>query len=148
MAEKGLVTELKGENAVVVMVRTEACAKCRACISGMSEKEMIIEAENVCGANVDDWVELELQENGFYNAVLIMYGIPLLAFLAGLLLGYFVIIPYFAGGDAKDILSFGLGLFFTFLAFLWIKLNENKWEAKKYRPIIARITEPDTGKCH
>ena len=57
MAEKGYVTEIKGNLAVIKMKRTEACAKCRACIAGMTEKEMIMEAENNCGAEVGDWVE-------------------------------------------------------------------------------------------
>ena len=47
----------------------------------------------MCDAKVNDWVEVELEPNGFMNAVLIMYGLPFVAFMAGVLLGYFVIGP-------------------------------------------------------
>lgn len=143
MAEKGVVTELKDNLAVIKMTRVEACAKCRSCIAGMTEKEMIMEAENKCNANVGDWVELELAENGFFNAVIIMYGIPLVGFMAGLLLGYFVIIPKLMPSVNPDIPSFILGLIGTGLGYLWIRSQESRWEAKKYRPIAARITNSD-----
>ena len=57
MAEKGIVTELKDNNiAYIKMKRTEACAKCRACVSGLSEQDMFIDAENDCDASVGQWV--------------------------------------------------------------------------------------------
>ncbi|MEA5083115.1 MAG: SoxR reducing system RseC family protein [Lachnospiraceae bacterium] len=143
MAEKGIVTGIKNDLVVIKMTRTEACAKCRACIAGMSEKEMIMEADNQCNAQVGDWVELELTENGFFFAVMIMYGIPLLAFLAGILLSYFVIMPRFMPLTNPDLPSFLIGLVFTGVAYLWIRSQEHRWEAKKYRPIAARITSPD-----
>ena len=75
MAEKGQVTQLKpNDKAVVRMLRTEACAKCRVCMT-FTSKEMILEAYNQCGAEVGDWVELELQQDGFFNAVMIMYAL-------------------------------------------------------------------------
>ena len=143
MAEKGVVTGFKDDLVVIKMTRTEACAKCRACIAGMSEKEMIMEADNQCNAQVGDWVELELTENGFFFAVMIMYGIPLLAFMAGVLLTYFIIIPRFMPLTNPDLPSFVVGLIFTVIAYLWIRSQEHRWEAKKYRPIAARITSPD-----
>ena len=76
MAEKGQVTQIKPNNkAVVKMLRTEACAKCRVCMT-FSSKEMVMEASNQCGADVGDWVELEMQHDGFFNAVMIMYAFP------------------------------------------------------------------------
>ena len=60
MAEKGIVVEKKNHLVVIKLKRQEACAKCRACIAGMSEQEMIMEAENRCNAQVGDWVELEM----------------------------------------------------------------------------------------
>jgi len=143
MAEKGVVIELKNDLAVIKMKRTEACSKCRACISGMSEKEMIMEADNQCNAQVGDWVELELAENGFFFAVMIMYGIPLVAFLVGILLTYFIFIPKLMPLTNPDLPSFVVGLLFTGIAYLWIRSQESHWESKKYRPIAARITTPD-----
>lgn len=141
MAEVGLVTALKGNLAVAKMTRKEACAKCRACIAGLSEKEMVIEAENTCGAKVGDWVEIELEGDGFLTAVLIAYGLPLVALIAGICLGYFVITPALNIGEMGEVLSFGVGILFTALAYLWIKLNEKRWNTNKYRPKAVKVTE-------
>lgn len=143
MAEKGQVVELKKHLAVVKMVRTEACAKCKACTAGMTKKDMFIEADNRCNAVVGDWVEMELHNNGFLSAVLITCGIPLVALLAGMLVGYFLIAPM-VPGVSKELISFALGILFTFIVFLWIRSQESRWEsAQKYRPIAARVTEPE-----
>ena len=72
MAEKGVVIGLKDNNlAVIKMTRQEACAKCRACIAGMAEKDMFIEAENICGAKVDDWVEVECHQTDLFMQCLL-----------------------------------------------------------------------------
>lgn len=141
MAEVGFVTALKADNiAVARMTRKEACAKCRACIAGLSEKEMIVEAENNCDAKVGDWVEIELESNGFLTAVLIVYGIPLIALVAGICLGYFIISPALNLGSAGEVLSFGIGLLFTAAAYLWIRKNEERWNTRKYRPKAVKVT--------
>ena len=81
MAEIGKVIGMKDENMLeVAMTRKEACAKCRACIAGLSEKEMRIEAENDCFAKVGDWVEVQISPEGFITALFIVYGLPLVAF--------------------------------------------------------------------
>lgn len=138
MAEKGQVIEIKDNFAIVRMTRTEACAKCRACIAGMKTQDMIVEAENRCNASVNDWVELEMMENGFINAVLIMYGIPFIALIFGIIIGYYGIsqvLPFFN----QDILSFISGLILTGISYMWIRSQEHRWSAKKYRPVAARI---------
>ena len=142
MAEKGIVTELKDNNiAYIKMKRTEACAKCRACVAGLSEQDMFIDAENDCDASVGQCVELEFDNNGFFYAVLIMYGIPFVALISGILLGYYAIAPLLPF-VSKEILSCVVGLGFTALVYLWIRSQEDRWSSKKYRPIAKRITTP------
>ena len=86
---RGIVHEVKGDLAMVKIQRKEACGECRACFSGMMKTEMDIEAKNLCDAEEGDWVELELQENAFFNAVIVMYGLPFIGFIVGIVLGYF-----------------------------------------------------------
>ena len=141
MAEKGLVMDLKDNNIVLIkMKRTEACAKCGACSAGMTEKDMFVEAENFCNAKKGEWVELELSENRFLSAVLIMYGIPFLALVSGIVLGYFVIYKFFDFIN-RDILSFFIGIIFTFIVYMWIRSQEYRWANRKYRPIASKIVD-------
>lgn len=146
MAEKGKVTGVNENTLTVVMTRKEACAKCRACIAGLSEKEMVIEAENECDATVGDWVEVEVTPDGFITALFVVYGLPLIGFMIGLLPSYFLLKPALGLGNAGDVLSFAIGLVCAGLVFLWIKKNEERWQQRKYKPLATRITtEPLPG---
>ncbi len=104
----------------------------------MKKEEMIIEADNECNAKVGDWVIMELRNNSFMKAVLIMYGIPMIALVIGIVLGYYVLYSYIA--IDREVLSFGMGLLFTALAFLWIRSKESTWDKKKIRPVATKIT--------
>jgi len=140
MAEKGKVVGFKGEFCIVEMKRQEACAKCRACIAGMEEKQMFIEAENSCNAALDDWVEVEVTPSGFINAVLIMYGIPFIGFMIGIAVGYIVVAPLVASFMNKDLATSIMGIVGALAAFGWIKSQGERWNKKKYRPIATRLT--------
>lgn len=139
MGEKGLVINTKDHLAVIQMTRTEACGQCRACLAGMKKEEMIIEADNECNAKVGDWVIMELRNNSFMKAVLILYGIPMVALVAGIVLGYYVLYQYISSVN-REVLSFFVGILFTVLAFLWIRSKESVWDKKKIRPVATKVT--------
>ena len=142
---KGLVKDSMGDLLKVHIVRNEACGECRACFSGYMKKDMEIEAKNLCDAEVGDWVELELQENAFMNAVLILYGIPLVGFLAGILLGYFVVGQFLPITESLTAVVFGfLGIF---LCYKWIKSQNPRWENGKYRPLAVSLAEEGEEGC-
>ena len=144
MAEKGQVTQIKPNNkAVVKMLRTEACAKCRACMV-FSSKERVLEASNACNASVGDWVELELQQDGFLSAVMIMYAFPCAGLLVGIAIGYFLLAGLIPGFN-REVLSFACGLIGLLICHFVIKKNNYRWENnKKYTPVAARMAAPPT----
>ncbi len=129
--------EVCNDEVVVMLQRTEACAKCKACTAGFSKEEMIIRAKNICGATEKQWVSIELEHSNFLTAVLIMYGIPLVALMTGLLSGY-----YFAdqiGISDSALIGFILGIVLMCLSYLWIRSKEDKWKDKKFIPIATEI---------
>lgn len=138
MGEKGLVINTKDHLAVIQMTRTEACGQCRACLAGMKKEQMIIEADNECNAKVGDWVIMELRNNSFIKAVMILYGIPMVALVAGIVLGYYILYTYIPIN--REVLSFAVGLLFTAFAYLWIRSKESTWDKKKIRPVATRVT--------
>lgn len=139
---KGLVTEIKGSHAIVKIHRKEACGECRACLTGMAEKDMDIEVKNLCDAEVGDWVELELQENAFFNAIMVMYGLPFVGFVVGLILGYYGIPMVFPAINEvfSGVVFAALGIL---IAYLWIRSQQERWESGKYRPMATMIVEAD-----
>lgn len=143
---KGIVSEIKGDLAVVKIQRKEACGECRACFSGVMKADMDVEAKNLCDAEAGDWVELELQENAFFNAVVVMYGLPLVGFIGGVLLGYFCV-PMVLPMISPALSGIVLGALGILLAFLWIRSQNHRWESGKYRPLATRIVEEDDAEA-
>ena len=139
---RGLVHTVKDDLVVATIHRKEACGECRACLSGMTKTEMDIEAKNLCDAEIGDWVELELQENAFFNAVVIMYGLPFIGFIAGVVGGYYGV-PKVIPGISPVLPSLILGAAGILIAMLWIKSQNPRWESGKYRPMATKIVEEE-----
>ena len=139
---RGLVHTIKDDLVIATIHRKEACGECRACLSGMTKTEMDIEAKNLCDAEIGDWVELELQENAFFNAVVIMYGLPFIGFIAGVVLGYYGV-PKLIPGISPVLPSLVLGVLGIVIAMLLIKSQNPRWESGKYRPLATKVVEED-----
>ena len=139
---RGLVHTIKDDLVIATIHRKEACGECRACLSGMTKTEMDIEAKNLCDAEVGDWVELELQDNAFFYAVVIMYGLPFIGFIAGVVGGYYATAKFFPTVPAF-LPSLVLGVLGIVIAMLWIKSQNPRWESGKYRPLATKVVEED-----
>lgn len=132
MAEIGKVIDIEKNKVVVSLERKEACAKCRACSAGMKAEEMLIRAENICGAKVGDKVEIALEETDFIKAVLIMYGFPFVMFLIGLFGGYYGCLS--ANIPNPELIGFVAGLILVAIGYGLIKSQEKRWRSGNYIP--------------
>ncbi len=141
MAEVGRVVSVDGEYVELILKRKEACGKCRACSAGLTEKEMNMRARNLCGAKVGDNVEVFIEQANFMRAVLIMYGIPFIFFMAGIFAGYYGAIYFNIGNEV--LISVGLGLALTLISFFLIHLNEKNWSSGRFLPMATRISQED-----
>lgn len=86
LCRTGKVLALKGELAVVRFVRSDACGHCNACFH-LGSNEADLEIQNTLGARVGDVVAIELRGKSMVRASLLLYGIPLLGLLLGVLIG-------------------------------------------------------------
>ena len=139
MGEVGKVINVNSNRVTVELERKEACAKCRACSVGMKSETMVIECYNACGAKLDERVEIMLEEKNFIQAVLIMYGIPFVGFVIGLLGGYYSAMAMDING--KELIGFFAGLIVVVLCYLWIKSKEKYWKSKNFVPTAIRVVE-------
>ena len=129
--QRAYVERLDGEYAWVNMLRHEACSKCGGCAAALSSKEFKVRALNRLGAKPGDYVELSLVGDTFMKATMIMYGVPLLALVLGL------IVPYFLG--VKEGLCFLIGLAATAVSYLGIRAYSNKLpKVNAYTPVIEK----------
>ncbi len=87
--------------------RPEACGNCHACGYGSKNSEVTLPSDR----SVGEWVRVELPENRFVQATALVYIIPLIGLLAGLLLGWLL----GAGNDLITIFGAILGLAVAFV---------------------------------
>jgi sigma-E factor negative regulatory protein RseC len=135
MDEIGKVVEVDGAGGTVTvaMKRTSACERCGVCITVLNNnEEMRIVAKNECAATVGDRVHVELQTESFLKAALILYGLPLVGFLTGCLLGNLT-------GNA--LAAFGCGVLLAGAVYAVIHKLEPRWKEKGYTPVATRVNE-------
>lgn len=83
MIEQGEVIEAAGDRARVRLPRNDSCRACGLCLFAGEGRGMILEAENPVGAGAGDRVEVELERRDPLAAAVLLFGLPLLAMLAG-----------------------------------------------------------------
>lgn len=86
LCRSGKVMSTAEGRVVVRFMRSDACGHCNACFS-LGSHEADVELDNPLGARVGDVVSIELKGSGMVRASLIMYGLPLLGLLAGVVVG-------------------------------------------------------------
>ena len=122
------VTEINGDTAVVRFKRSKACGDCHACVS-FGTDEAGTELKNTLGAKVGDRVAVELHSGSVFTASLILYGIPLAALLAGVLIG----------SRISDTAAALIGIGAAVIALVGIRLFEPRF--RKLGKFDPRMTE-------
>lgn len=143
MEEYGLVIEKKGGGVVVIRAqRTSACDGCaskKSCGTGGEGNEMQIEADNPVGANVGDRVAFTVGAGSVLKAGLVLYLVPILSFIAGVVLGQVVsarVLPE----QNPDLVSGALGVLFLAVAFVGLKVYGSMIEkGRSFRPRVLRV---------
>ncbi|SCZ07144.1 SoxR reducing system RseC family protein [Alkaliphilus peptidifermentans] len=135
MKQCGIVTEVNGDLAKVVMERHSSCGSCTACKMGREESKLEIEAINVAKAQKGQWVSVDMEHQDVLTAALIVYVIPLISLVLGIFIGN-ILVPDTL--QYKDIAVAAIGFVLMALSFLVIKSKEGKIKAsKKYQPVIT-----------
>ncbi len=142
IVETGKIIEIKGDNTVVLVSRSSACAGCaskNACHAFGSKSEARIIVDNPIGAAIDDVVEIGVSEGGLVAASFIVYILPIAALFIGAGLGTLI-----AGriGIASGGISALMGLLFLAAGFVGIRLMDPYLKKKnRLRPRVIRIVE-------
>lgn len=144
--EEGIVFKIGDPGAGTAWVRTirsSACASCSSrdiChVDGGSEagKEMTVEAVNQANAQVGDRIVLNIQTGSLLKATFLLYVFPILAMIAGALLGQ--TLAGMRGGDPSAWAAIAGFLFFG-LAFLVIRVADRRLSNDaRYKPVIIKV---------
>jgi len=141
--EEGIVFKLGASGAGTAWVKTtrssacESCSSRNACHADGGGKEMEVEAINTVNAKVGDRIVLNIKTTSLLKATFLLYVFPILAMIAGALVGQTV--AGMRGSDPSG-LSALFGFLFFGLAFVAIRII-GKFLSKdaSYKPEIIKI---------
>jgi len=139
-AEEGTVVSVQGEVARVLLRRGRLCEGCGSCCIRLDDDSMLAEALNLAGAEPGDRVVVDLPESLSIRAAYILYGVPLLAFFAGLGLGALLSLAALGGGFMVP-LSVASGFVLLVLSYYLISrvYRPGSRASERYRPVIVKV---------
>ena len=140
--ENGTVVELKGKATAVVMCQKsslcENCATSGSCMLGDDEHTRLIEVKNTLGAEVGDHVRIATTTRSFLQSSFLLYIMPLIALVAGAIVGKLVGDKLNTGLDA-NLLSAVFGVFFMIGSFIILRVGSSALSRETYMPAIVAI---------
>lgn len=140
MNQQGYIIEIVDDiTAKLKLKRHSACASCGKCATTSEEKDIIVEVDNSIGAKIGDRVEVNMETINVLKAAFIVYTIPLIALLIGIIGTFYGLKAVNFNGNI-EIISAIVGLIFTIIVFLILKKNDKKFRnSKEYIPIVTKI---------
>lgn len=140
MEEIGVVKEVMGPKAIVMVKRQSACDACAAGSScKVTQSGAEIEAFNTVHAGAGDTVKITFRAFTYLKGSLLVYGIPALALVVGAVVGKEFLAGYYPSID-PDLVSAMAGFGFMIIAVFLVKFAIKKFENKKELvPVIEEI---------
>lgn len=137
MDKTGVVIDSNNNHIDVLVVRESGCGgNCSSCTGCSSEnKPMIVKIENELNAKKGDRVLLSIKNGTIFKYSIIMYFIPLIFFVFGIISGIII----FSGNNvsSQEIKSLGLGIVFLLISLFILKILDNKYFNKNSEVIKA-----------
>ena len=145
--ETGIVTKTEGIIARVAVQKKGTCEGCA--VKGVCETQgesSEIEAMNPIHAKVGQAVKVSIKPQVYLKGTMLVYGIPLVALIAGAIFGKNIGETYFSGTNS-DLIAAIAGFGALILSFLLIKVWTRSFETKtEYKPVIEEIIENQGSK--
>ncbi len=140
--ETGTVTKVEGNMAKVLVQKKSACDSCSvqgACTS--TPQGMEIEALNAVHAKEGQRVKVLMAPQEYLKGSLIVYGLPLIVFIAGAIIGKNIGEEHFKEIDS-DIVAAIAGFASLILSFIGVRIWSSRIETKaEYKPVIEEIID-------
>lgn len=133
----GVVKEVHKNSVIVMMERQDMCGECHACEMLSGKKVCTLTCQSSVSCKVGDRVEVTLTPKHFLKATYIVYGIPLVGFVLGTILGYGLAqVTAFGGEDIWVAIGAILGIL---IGIGYIRWRDQQEKYKHYLPHIIRI---------
>lgn len=140
MLEEGTITKTTDRNAWVRIGRSSMCDHCGskgACNTLGGGRIMEAEARNTAGGKVGDRVLLKIDNSSFLKITFLVYMVPIVALIAGALIGLEIAPQYSLNPELSSIL---FGIIAFVLSFLFIhQFGKYVKRRQKFMPAIVKI---------
>jgi sigma-E factor negative regulatory protein RseC len=138
--EEGIVMETHGSTAKVAILTKSACESCAAsgtCHPGGGDSAM--DASNPLNAKKGQRVKIVLAPQIYLKAAIILYGLPVAAFITAAIIVKKLTIPI-AGDQRSDLWAFVAGAVCLVVSFFFIRgYNKKVEKTQEYKPTIVEI---------
>ncbi len=141
--ETGIVKEIDGIMAKVAVQKKDACDGCSAqdACSSSNDEEAVLEAINAAKAEVGQTVKISMKPMTYLKGTMLVYGMPLVLFLAGAVAGQKIGEEYFRE-TSSELVAAVTGFAALFISLLIIKVWSGKTESRKgSQPVIEKIIQ-------
>lgn len=139
MEEIGIVKQVSGAFATIVIQKKSACEQCTAGCK-VSDSEAEIEALNHAQASIGQKVRVELKAASYLKGSIIVYGLPALALVGGAIIGKEILSGFFAADP--DIISAIAGFSAFIASFGMIRWwSSHIGKSTEHRPVVMEILE-------
>ena len=134
MRKRAFVRDVNDMGVNVVVIRESACGgNCASC--GTCESKPIdLNIKTDRKYNVGDIVDLEISSKDYMKLTVLMYLLPLIAFIIGFFGSQYIFSTYI--NMENELLSVVVGVFFMILAFAFAKGVDNKVKDKNIIKIV------------
>jgi len=132
MEETGKIIELIGTKAKIEITPSSLCGKCaqeKVC-NPFGQNKKLIELNNTVNGQINDLVKIEIRAKSQVLTILLVFGLPALLFVIGVIIGQKI------GGDKLATIFAGIGLI---IAYVIVKIINNRIANKGNE--LARIIE-------
>lgn len=150
MEQYGLVTENKGETALVNLQRHLVCERCGRCglLSGAGKRDLIIEALNPINAEKGQRVLLESDDNQIILLSFMLYMVPILVLVAGIALWLTQIAPYLGLEGRQELPAVAAGFILMGLVYYFIRIWDKRVKNNpRYKPVITSLIDDLEDHC-
>jgi positive regulator of sigma E activity len=140
ICQEGLVERVEGGAAYVRVEAPEGCEGCgsKHVCGALSNEGKLLQVRNRVGAEVGQRVELTVEPSAVVTASFLLFIVPLLTCLAGIVSGY--ALADAMGWPGKQWIGLAIGLSAFFLTYVVIRLLTPLFERSgRFEPVIRRI---------
>lgn len=120
---KAVINNIDNGKAKVSFIRPKSCGDCSSC-SGCNIETMDIELNSIEDINIGDVVELEFKTSNMLKATALLYIMPLIMLVVGIIAGNQLQVKYL--GRIEEIISFLSGVVFLVLTFIFINFVDKR----------------------